>query len=87
MMKRVVFATVIATLCACPAAFAAPADKEACNKAAFELADKASKQKLAEAQAAKVDTLLSKMEDECKDDKLTDADATAKQVEDAIAGK
>ena len=87
MMKRVVFAIALASLGVSPAAFAVPADKEACNKAAFELADKASKQKLAEAQATKVDTLLSKMEDECKDDKLVDADATAKQVEDAIAGK
>jgi hypothetical protein len=67
-----------------PAAAAPPADQDACNKTAFELAELAASKKLAEADAVKVDELVSKLEGQCADGKLTDADATTKEIEAAL---
>jgi hypothetical protein len=67
-----------------PASAAPPADQDACNKTAFELAELAASKKLAEADAVKVDELVSKLEGQCADGKLTEADATAKEIEAAL---
>lgn len=69
-----------------PAMAAPPANQDACNSLAFNLAEKAAAKKLAEADAVKVDELIGKLEGQCSDGKLADAEATAKGIE-AVVGK
>ncbi len=83
-MKKKIAAAAVLMILAAPAYAAPPADQDACNALAFSLAEKAAAKKLAEAAATKVDELISKLEGQCADGKLTDADATAKEVEAAL---
>lgn len=64
---------------------APPADKDACNKLSFEMAEKAASKKLSESAATKVDELLAKLEEQCAAGNLTEADSTVKAVEEALA--
>ena len=80
------------TLCTAAVAFAVvtsahaapPADQAACNRTAFELAELAANKKLPEAEAVKIDELVSKLEGQCADSKFTEAEATAKEIEAAL---
>lgn len=83
-MLKTLAASLLLTAAIFTPALAAPADEAACNSLAFELAEKASKKKLAEADALKVDTLIAKLESQCGEGKLAEAGATAKKVEAAI---
>ncbi|HRN83813.1 MAG TPA: hypothetical protein PK857_03255 [Hyphomicrobium sp.] len=83
-MLRPVAAFAIACALAVTPASAAPADQDACNSLAFELADKAAKTKLSEPEALKVDQLIGKLESQCGEGKLAEAGVTAKEVEAAI---
>ena len=83
MLKPVTAFVIASALLATPAP-AAPADQDACNSLAFELADKAAKKKLSEPEALKVDQLIAKLEGQCGEGKLADAGATAKEIEAAI---
>lgn len=77
-------ALLIAALAA-PALAAPPADQDACNSLAFGLAEKAADKKLAGADATKVDELIVKLEGQCGENKLAEAEATAKEIEAALA--
>lgn len=85
--KTVFFAAALLAsgLAAGPVLAAAPADQDACNKQAFELAELAAAKKLPDAQAAKVDELVSKLEGQCAEGKLAEAGATAQEIEAALA--
>lgn len=61
-----------------------PADQEACNKTAFSLAELAAGKKLKEADAIRIDELVSKLEGQCAEGKLAEAGATAKEIEAAL---
>jgi hypothetical protein len=61
-------------------------DSDACLKQAFDLAQSAESKKLADAQLAKVEELLAKMEGQCDSKQFADADKTAKDVQAAIEG-
>ncbi|MGE4247642.1 MAG: hypothetical protein AB7E66_16735 [Parvibaculaceae bacterium] len=84
---RLTFATAAALipLAFAPALAAPPADQEACNKLSFDLAEKAVAKKLAEADAVKVDELISKLEGQCAESQFNEADATAQEIEAALA--
>jgi hypothetical protein len=69
---------------------AAPAfaqDADSCLKQAFELAQSAEGKQLADAQLAKVEELLAKMEGQCDAKQFAEADKTAADVKAAIEGK
>lgn len=83
MLKKIVAAIAVSAAVASPA-FSAPADQDACNSLAFDLAEKASKKKLGEADALKVDKLIASLETQCAEGKLAEAGATAKDVEAAL---
>ena len=84
MLKPFAALLVAGALAASPALAAAPADQGACNSLAFDLAEKAAKKQLSEPEALKVDQLIGKLESQCGEGKLAEADATAKEVEAAI---
>lgn len=65
---------------------APPADKTACLKLSFSLAERASKAKLKAEDAASVDGMLTKLESECSSGALDKAGASAEAIEKAIAG-
>lgn len=77
-------AALLATALLAPALSAPPADQEACGSLAFSLAEKAASKKLAEADAAKVDELIGKLEGQCAEGKFAEAETTAKDIEAAI---
>lgn len=83
-LKTALATVALLTASILPASAAPPADQDACNKTAFELAELAAGKKLAEAEAVKVDELVSKLEGQCAEGKLTEADATAKEIEAAL---
>lgn len=83
-MHKTLALSLLMTAALFTSAHAAPANQDACNSLAFDLAEKASKKKLAEANALKVDKLIAKLESQCADGKLAEAGATAKEVEAAI---
>ncbi|AHB50171.1 hypothetical protein W911_09865 [Hyphomicrobium nitrativorans NL23] len=83
-MHKPLAAFAVAAALVATSALAAPADQDACNSLAFELADKAAKKKLSEPEALKVDQLIGKLEGQCGEGKLADAGATAKDIEAAI---
>ncbi len=66
---------------------AAPTNKDACLAKAFELAEQSAKKKLPEAQAGKVEQLVTALEADCAGGDMAKAEASIKAVEDAIAGK
>jgi hypothetical protein len=85
MMKAFALAAGLLTTTVVGAAFSAPpADQDACNKLAFGLAEKAAAKKLPDADAVKVDELISTLEGQCAEGKLAEADATAQKAEAAI---
>ena len=83
-MHKPLAAFAIAAALAVTPALAAPADQDACNTLAFDLAEKAAKKQLSEPEALKVDQLIGKLESQCGEGKLVEAGATAKEVEAAI---
>lgn len=86
MLKSIAAAAlVLITAGLAPAMAAPPADQDACNSLAFTLAEKAASKKLAEAAAVKVDQLIGKLEGQCGAGQLAEAEATAKEIEAAIA--
>jgi hypothetical protein len=86
MLKSIAAATaLLATVLLSPALAAPPADQDACNSLAFSLAEKAAGKKLAEADAVKVDELIGKLEGQCGEGKLAEAEATAKEIEAALS--
>ncbi|MGQ0674459.1 MAG: hypothetical protein ACT4N2_16490 [Hyphomicrobium sp.] len=62
-------------------------DADACLKKAFDLAQSAEGKKLADAQLAKVEELLAKMEGHCDAKQFAEADKAAADVQAAIDGK
>lgn len=85
MQKSMAAAAALSTLLLfSPAMAAPPADAEGCNALAFSLAEKAAGKKLPEASALKVDELIAKLEGQCADGKLADAEKTANEVEAAL---
>ncbi len=62
-------------------------DADSCLKQAFDLAQAAEGKKLADAQLAKVEELLAKMEGHCDAKQFAEADKAAKDVQAAIDGK
>ncbi|MFN0219475.1 MAG: hypothetical protein ACKVP4_11755 [Hyphomicrobium sp.] len=87
MNMRLIFTAAAALICFVAPASSAPANKDDCLKVAFDLASKAAKKKLPEAEAVKVEELVGKMEGECASEKMSDAEATSKQIDAAISGK
>ena len=85
MRKIIAVATALLTTFAGAALAAPPADQDACNAQAFGLAEKAAKQKRAEADALKVDQLIVKLEGQCSAGQLTDAEGTIAEIEAALA--
>ena len=82
--------TYIAAAAALAISFTAPAfaqDADSCLKQAFDLAQAAEGKKLPDAQLAKVEELLAKLEGQCDAKQFADADKTAKDVQGAIDGK
>lgn len=65
---------------------APPADKNACYALAFQLADRAAKAKLQAADAANVESLLSKLEAECVAGAFDKAASIATDIQKAIPG-
>lgn len=86
MLKSIATAAAVLLACAAsiPAHAAPPADQDACNKLAFDLAEKAAGKKLAEADAVKVDEMINTLQTQCGEGKLSDAETTAKNIETAI---
>jgi hypothetical protein len=84
MFKTFAFAALLLTATALPVLAAPPADQEACDKLAFDLAEKAAAKKLPDADALKVDGLVNTLTDQCGAGKLAEAGATADQIEAAI---
>lgn len=85
MIKTIAVSTaLLMTMMVTPGLAAPPADQDACNSLAFSLAEKAAGKKLAEADAVKVDGLIVKLEGQCGEGKLADAEATAKEIEAAL---
>jgi len=76
-----VAAVLLSTAFAVPAFAAPPADRDACDKLAFDLAEKAAAKKLPDADAQKVDGLINTLSEQCGADKLAEAGATADQIE------
>jgi hypothetical protein len=62
-------------------------DADSCLKQAFDLAQAAEGKKLPDAQLAKVEELLAKLEGQCDAKQFAEADKTAKDVQAAIDGK
>lgn len=62
-------------------------DADSCLKKAFDLAQSAEGKKLADAQLAKVEELLAKMEGHCDAKQFAEADKAAAEVQAAIDGK
>lgn len=77
-------AALFAALFTIPALAAPPADQDACHKLAFSLAEQAAGKKLPEAAALKVDELITRLETQCTDGKLVEAEATAREIEAAL---
>lgn len=70
--------------------FATPAaaqDADSCLKQAFDLASAAEAKKLGDAQLAKVEELLAKLEGQCDAKDFAAADKTVAEVKGAIEGK
>lgn len=78
----VVSGALLGTVLAAP-----PADKAACYKLSFSLAERASKAKLEKDAAASVDTLVARMEGECKAGDMAKADTTAAEIDKALPKK
>jgi hypothetical protein len=85
MLKSIAAATLLAAVMFTPSLAAPPADQDACNSLAFSLAEKAAAKKLPEGDAAKLEELIAKLEGQCADGKLADAEATAKDIEAALS--
>lgn len=77
-------AALLITAVAGPAMAAPPADQDACSSLAFSLAEKAAGKGLGEADAAKVDALIVKLEGQCGEGKFAEAEATANEIEAAL---
>jgi len=84
MLKTSAIAIALLTVAALPALAAPPADRDACDALAFDLAEKAAAKKLPEADAAKVDGLINTLSEQCGAGKLAEAGATADQIQAAI---
>jgi predicted mannosyl-3-phosphoglycerate phosphatase (HAD superfamily) len=84
MKKHLALAAAMAVGLATPAL---AQDADACLKQAFDLAASAEGKNLSEAQLAKVEELLAKMEGHCDAKQFADADKTAADVKAAIEGK
>ena len=84
MLKLSLCAAAVSLAVMTSAQAAPPADQDACNRTAFELAELAANKKLPEADAVKMDQLVSKLEGQCADSKFTEAEATAKEIEAAL---
>ena len=82
-----VAACLISSALLTPALAAPPADKNACYKLSFSLAERASKAKLEKDAAASVDTLVARMEGECKAGDMAKAEATAGEIEKSLPKK
>jgi hypothetical protein len=80
-----VSAAAVAIVVSVPAFAAPPADQNACNSQAFNLAEKAAAKKLPQADAVKIDEMIAKLEGQCGASKLADAEATIKEIEAALA--
>lgn len=69
------------------AAFAgAPADQQACNAMADQLAEAAENKAMGDQQIAEVGTMLVQLMGQCEDNKLAEAGSTADKIRAAIGG-
>lgn len=86
MMRRIAPLALVLGFGAGAAVAVPPASKDACLDQAFALAEKAAAKKLSTDSQAKVEGLLSALEEKCAADNLAGAEADIKAVEAAIAG-
>ncbi|MEZ5923872.1 MAG: hypothetical protein R3D57_20815 [Hyphomicrobiaceae bacterium] len=87
MMKRILAAgAVLLGLTGVAAAGGTPADQQACNAMADQLAEAAENKSMNETQIAEVGDLLVKLMTECESNKLAEAGQTADKIRAAIGG-
>jgi hypothetical protein len=85
-MMRILAAGAILVSLAGAALAGAPADQQACNAMADQLAEAAENKAMGESQIAEVGGMLVQLMSQCEDNKLAEAGATADKVRAAIGG-
>jgi hypothetical protein len=87
MLKRLIFSGLAAmSLSSVAMAQNAPANADECNSQGADIAQKAEDAKLDDAKTAKVEELLTKLDEQCQGSKFTEAAATMKDLS-ATIGK
>lgn len=86
MLKRLALAAVLAAGLSSAAVAQAPANADECNSQGADIAQKAEQAKLDDAKTAKVEELLTKLDEQCQGSKLTEAAETMKELS-ATIGK
>lgn len=84
MLKRLALAAALAAGISGAAVAQAPANADECNSQGADLAQKAEDAKLDDAKTAKVEELLTKLDEQCQGSKLAEAAATLKELQTAI---
>lgn len=85
MLKRLALAAALAlSVSGVAVAQNAPANADECNNQGAELAQKAEDKKLDAGKTAKVEGLLTKLDEQCQGSKFTEAGATMKELSAAI---
>ncbi len=88
MLKHLaVVAVLVATHSAASLAADVAADKDGCFKVTLDLAESAEEKQLAGDRRAKVENLLSEMENHCEASEFTQATTVSKDIEAAISGQ
>ena len=88
MLKRLALAAALAmSLSSMAVAQNAPANADECNSQGAEIAQSAEEKKLDDAKTAKVEELLTKLDEQCQGSKFAEAAATMKDLKAAIGGK
>ena len=82
--KMTLAAALLTAALVAPALSAPPADSDACNKIAFDLADKANAKKLPEDAALKIEEQIGTLEGQCSGGAFAEAEATIKKIEAAL---
>lgn len=85
MLKRLALSGILAlSLSSVAMAQNAPANADECNNQGAEIAQKAEDKKLDAAKTAKVEELLTKLDEQCQGSKFSEAAATMKDLNAAI---
>lgn len=85
-MKRFLAAGAILVSLAGAALAGAPADQQACNALADQLAEAAENKAMNETQIAEVGNMLVQLMSQCEDNKLAEAGQTADKIRAAVGG-